>query len=335
MKWIVLILVFPASQVFSQSIEWRQVDATTTSSFRALSVVNDSIAWLGGTAGTVGRSTNGGKTWTFTQVPGMEKVDFRTLYAFDKRRAIIANAGSPAYIMLTQDGGATWKEVYKNEDPDAFFDGVDFWNDNEGIIFGDPIKGRMLMLRTRDGGFTWEGIAGAPLLRDGEASFAASGTGIRCVNSKEVIIATGGKTSRLFLSNDKGQTWRVINAPILQGESTTGIFSVAFRNPKEGIIVGGDYKRDSLVTDHIFYTLDGGRIWKKPTAPTRGYRECVEYIDSKIVISSGPNGIDISRDSGVTWKPLSDERGYSVVRKARKGTRIIAAGGKGRIALLR
>jgi photosystem II stability/assembly factor-like uncharacterized protein len=300
-----------------------------------LSVVDDSVAWLGGTAGTIGRSTNGGITWTFTQVPGHTDVDFRTLYAFDKQKAVIANAGSPAHILLTTDGGASWREVYTNKDSSAFFDGVDFWNDNEGIIFGDPIRGRMLMLRTRDGGMNWGEITTSPKLKEGEASFAASGTGIRCLNKKDVILATGGKTSRLFLSLDKGQSWRSILTPILQGESTTGTFSIAFRNFKEGIIVGGDYKRDTLKVAHVFYTLDGGRIWKTPASPTRGYRECVEFVDAKRVISTGPTGTDISNNNGISWEPLSDDKGFHVVRKARKGTRIIAAGSKGAIAVLR
>lgn len=336
MKWFPLLVIIVGHQAFSQkAIQWQRIAAPTTSSFRALSVVDDSVAWLAGTAGTVGRTTNGGKTWTFMQVPGLTDVDFRTLYAFDRQKVVIANAGSPAHVLVTTDGGTKWKEVYTNKDSSAFIDGIDFWNENEGIIIGDPIHGKMLMLRTKDGGHSWEEIATSPKVKEGEASFAASGTGIRCLNKKDAILATGGKTSRLFLSLDKGQSWRSIPTPILQGESSTGIFSIAFRNNKEGIIVGGDYKRDTLKVAHIFYTLDGGRIWKTPTSPTRGYRECVEFVDAKRVISTGPTGTDISNNNGITWEPLSDDKGFHVVRKARKGNRIIAAGSKGAIAVLR
>ena len=67
-------------------------------------------------------------------------MDFRTLYAFNSKEAIIANAGSPANIMRTKDGGITWKIIYANKDSLAFFDGIDFWNDSEGIISGAESK---------------------------------------------------------------------------------------------------------------------------------------------------------------------------------------------------
>ena len=79
----------------------------------------------------------------------------------------------------------------------AFFDGIGFWNDKEGIIYGDPLKNRLLLLRTNDGGKSWEAFPeqDRPLLAAGEASFAASGTTIRCIGTQKVIIiATGGKS---------------------------------------------------------------------------------------------------------------------------------------------
>ena len=335
MRLMVLLLLFLASRVQSQPLSLSNAATNTDASFRALSVVSDSIAWVGGTKGTVGRTTNGGITWSFTQVAQLEKADFRSLYAFNDQKALIANAGSPAHILLTMDGGVSWKEVYKNEHPDAFFDGIDFWNNQEGVIYGDPMQGRMLMLQTTDGGLTWQENVQAPVVSEGEASFASSGTGIRCMDQRTLLLATGGKVSRLFLSNDKGMNWRQISTPIIQGESTTGIFSVSFMNTKQGIIVGGDYKRDTLRVNHVFFTQNGGKDWMAPKVPTRGYRECVEYINSKLVIATGPGGMDISRDGGKTWLPFSDEKGFSVVRKARKGKLILAAGGKGKIAVLR
>jgi photosystem II stability/assembly factor-like uncharacterized protein len=120
----------------------------TLASFRGLSVVDDSVAWVSGSLGTVGRTVSGGRKWQFSTVPGMEKADFRTLYAFDSLHARIGNAGSPAVLLSTEDGGKTWKEVYRNIHPDAFLDGVDFWDEKRGMVYGDPINGRLLLLKT-------------------------------------------------------------------------------------------------------------------------------------------------------------------------------------------
>ncbi|MBL7856641.1 MAG: hypothetical protein JNM57_03055 [Cyclobacteriaceae bacterium] len=332
MIWILLLTTVT---VHAQELKWQRIEANTTASFRGLSVVNDSIAWVSGTQGWVGRTTNGGQSWDFVQVPTFDQVDFRSLYAMSKQKAIIANAGSPANILMTADGGQTWRTVYTNAHADAFFDGMSFWNDKEGMIYGDPIGGKLLLLITHDGGESWQEVKQAPVLNTGEASFAASGTGIRCMEKNRVVIATGGKVSRLLRSSDMGKTWRSYSPPILQGEPSTGIFSVAFRNDTDGIVVGGNYLLDSVRTNHVLYTKDGGKKWMAPVVPTRGYRECVEYITTQMVIAVGPSGSDISRDGGMTWGALSDEKGFHVVQKARKGSLVLAAGGKGLIAVLK
>ncbi|MCD6013503.1 MAG: Oxidoreductase [Flavipsychrobacter sp.] len=334
--YLILLLFIVSTQLYSQDVRWQAITPQTDASFRGLSVVDDSVAWVSGSKGWVGRSINGGKDWTFTQVKGFEKNDFRSLYAFDANNAIIANAGSPAYIMRTTDGGKNWKIVYQNNDTSAFIDGVDFWNNKEGIIYGDPINGRMMILKTKDGGRIWQALSenSRPMLMEGEASFAASGTNIHCYGKDKVAIATGGKISRLFLSSDRGASWIIDTPPIIHGESTTGIFSFDFSSDITGIIVGGDYKKDTLKRDHIFYTHDGGKQWLTPVTPTRGYRECVAKINN-IMLASGPSGTDISYDGGANWKALSDEKGFHVVKKSRTGNLLVIAGSSGKISLLK
>jgi len=317
-------IYFPA---VGQTYTLQNCKVEVKSSFRGLSVVDDNTVWVSGSSGWIGKSTDGANQWEFKQVSGFEKLDFRSLYAFDSQNAIIANAGSPAHILKTTDGGNSWQIFYQNNHPDAFFDGIDFWNDREGIIYGDPIEGRMLLLITKDGGQTWTELPNTqrPLLNTGEASFAASGTGIRCSGKSKVIISTGGKSSRIFVSKNKGVLWKVLTPPIQQGESSTGIFSVAFRNNK-GIVVGGDYLQDSLKVKHVLLTNDAGKTWQTPATPTRGYRECVEYILNEVLIATGPSGTDVSYNEGRDWLPLSNEKGFHVVRKALKGNLVVIAG---------
>ncbi len=336
MKCLSLLFLLISNSLAAQQFTLKDVAPTTDASFRGLSVVDDHVAWVSGSKGWVGLTTNGGARWELKQVKGYEQCDFRSLYAFDGNKAIIANAGSPAYILYSKDGGTSWTEVYKNEDSAAFFDGIDFWNSNNGIIYGDPIHKKMLLLTTQDGGASWQEKPAAcrPELAEGEASFAASGTTIKCMNKKTVIIATGGKISRLLISDDRGSTWGSVHMPIIQGTSTTGIFSLACKDEKTMIVTGGDYKQDSLKKDHVFYSTNGGKTWTAPTTPTRGYRECVTYLKDNKVIALGPSGMDVSYNDGISWKPLSDETGFHVVKKSRKGNLVIFAGSKGKISVL-
>src|ERR1044071_317489 len=68
----------------------------TKTSLRGLSVVNDNVVWVSGSNGTVGKTLDGGKTWTWMTVTGFEKKDFRDIEAFDGASAIIIAIAEPA-----------------------------------------------------------------------------------------------------------------------------------------------------------------------------------------------------------------------------------------------
>jgi photosystem II stability/assembly factor-like uncharacterized protein len=333
MRSLLVLLFICSQQLFAQDFIFNEVKIDSNYSFRGLSVVDDSVAWLGGSKGSVGTSIDGGRTWKFNIVKGFEKFEFRSIYAFDAKCAIVANAGSPACILRTIDGGKNWTEVYRNTDSLAFFDGIDFWNPTTGIIYGDPIDGKMLMLVTYDRGLTWQAEKYPPHVEQGEASFAASGTNIRFMGS-HVYIATGGKESRIIHRNQDGIFWHYIKPPILKGADSQGIFSMAILNRKKIIIVGGDYLKEAQTEKHVFFTSNGGKKWQFPKTATSGYRECVEYINKNTVIAVGPSGSDISLNGGKNWKPLSHGTNLHVIRKARKGSLIIAAG-RQKIAILK
>jgi photosystem II stability/assembly factor-like uncharacterized protein len=303
------------------------------SSIRGLSAVSDKVIWFSGSKGYVGLSTDGGISWTYGQVKEFETMDFRSLYAFDSKKALIANAGSPAHILKTVDGGKTWNPVYHNGHAEIFLDGMDFWDDKTGLIYGDPIGGRMMILKTNNGGNSWNEIEidQRPALRKGEASFAASGTGIRCVNKKEVVISTGGQVSRLWYSSDRGDHWVPRPVPIIQGKNTTGIFSVGIKRNK-WIVVGGDYQLDSLAEQHVYYS-SSGKSWQAPITPTRGYRSAVEFIFEKTWFALGQGGFDFSIDDGMNWIKGPEEKGLHVVRRTRYGTKIFAAG-NGKVSII-
>lgn len=114
-------------------------NAPANVSFRGMSIPSDDVIWLSGSEGTVGKSTDAGKTWIWIKVKGYEKNDFRDIHAFDSSTAIIMAVGDPAYILKTKDGGLTWNIVFTKTLPGLFLDAMDFRNEKEGICIGDPI----------------------------------------------------------------------------------------------------------------------------------------------------------------------------------------------------
>jgi len=79
--------------------------------------------------------------------------------------------------------------------------------------------------------------------------------------------------------------------------------------------------------------MDRGKTWTLPIKPTRGLRECVEFLGNENLIAIGPQGADWSNDGGMNWNPLSDEKGFHVVRKARAGSLVVAVG-NGKISVI-
>jgi photosystem II stability/assembly factor-like uncharacterized protein len=271
-------------------------------------------------------------------VPGASGLDFRDIEALDEDTAILLSAGSPAKIYRTADGGMSWKESYSNLHPKIFFNSMDFWDASNGIAVSDPIDGYFFVIRTGDGGKSWGIIPGMkmPKALQGEANFAGSGTCLTVHGKTHVWFGTGGASARIFFSADRGKTWSASDTPIIAGEPSTGIFSVAFRDRLNGIIVGGDYKKIHQAEKSAAITRDGGKTWvltKSP--PPCGFSECVRYFrfrgkESLIVVS--PSGWSIGSSDGDLW-PYHGDSGFHSIDFAADGHTGWAVGDDGKIAL--
>jgi photosystem II stability/assembly factor-like uncharacterized protein len=328
-KTFILFVVTLMALQYAMSQSVKLLTSGTNTSLRGLSVVDDRVIWVSGSNGTVGRSVDSGHTFKWITIKGFEKTDFRDIEAFDESSAIIMGVAEPAYILRTIDGGENWKLVYENKKKGMFLDAMEFWNENSGIVIGDPIDGKFFIARTFNGGINWQDIPAQnyPAADSGEACFASSGTNIRKLNKQEAVFITGGLKSHLFIRDRK------ILLPIIQGKESTGANSLAVKNEKTMIVVGGDFTAKDSTLKNCYITSDGGTTWMAPTIAPHGYRSCVEWLGKKKWITCGLNGIDYSADEGNTWKWISTEN-FHVCRKAKKSKAVFFAGGGGRIGKL-
>jgi photosystem II stability/assembly factor-like uncharacterized protein len=226
---------------------------------------------------------------------------------------------------------------HTNKIPEGFYDGMAFWDADNGVLIGDPINGRLFIMLTSDGGKTWEPLPpeSSPAVVTGEYGFAASGTGIAVYGKNHLWIATGGAVARVFYSNDRGITWNVATTPIVSGNQSSGIFSIAFRDLMHGVIVGGNYQQPNEVKDNAAITNDGGKTWELIKNPVSvEYRSGVAYVpglSAPMLVAVGPSGSDYSVDDGRTWMRFSNE-GYHTLSFAGSTNAGWAAGADGRIA---
>src|SRR5689334_16198545 len=225
-----LTAVFLCAMASATFAQWVKQDVKTTASLRGLSVVNDHVVWASGTAGTVIRTVDGGKTWNVYTVPAAEKLDFRDIEAFDADTAYILSIGNgdSSRIYKTIDGGKTWKLQFQNTNEKAFFDAIACWDRNNCIAMSDPVDGHYPLIATSDGGANWKPLVSnqMPAAKDGEAAFAASGTCLIAQGKSTAFLVSGGNDARVFRSDDRGLTWNVVNTPMIKGTSGSGIFSI-------------------------------------------------------------------------------------------------------------
>src|SRR5262245_43127567 len=309
----------------------------TTAVLRGVSAVDSQVAWASGNRGTLLKTTDGGTSWQAIKVPGAESLDFRDVEAFDANTAYLLSIGEgeKSRIYKTTDGGQNWKPQFNNQNPKAFFDALAFWDARNGIALSDPVDGRFLIIKTTDGGSTWKEIPAEhiPPALPGEAAFAASGTCITVQGQSNVWIATGGGAARVLRSIDGGTTWQAATTPIQSGQPSSGIFSIAFKDAKNGVIVGGDYTKEKEALSNAATTNDGGRTWKLVSGNIPGgFRSGVSYLtgpSSSMIIAVGPNGSDYSLDNGESWMSFGSA-GYHAVDLAPSGAGW-AVGAEGKI----
>jgi photosystem II stability/assembly factor-like uncharacterized protein len=329
---------------------WEMQDSRTTASLRGIHAVGGGVAWASGTNGTVLRTEDSGYMWQSCAMPtGAEKLDFRSIWAWDANTAIVMSSGpgDQSRLYKTTDGCSHWKLVFTNPEKDGFYDALLFVNPQHGVVLGDPghgdphvnpVEGGYFTFRIRitaDGGETWAPVTDPefngpgrnlqPLA--GEAFFAASNTSM---DARDGWLWIGTSRNRVLrrkaplwvvpgalcggaidpFSSSCGIPWidwQSASAPLASGNTSSGIFSLAFRDDKHGMAVGGDYTKPNESAGAAAWTTDGGQHWTAAQKLPHGYRSAVAWdTDAKAWIAAGTNGSDISYDDGKTWQPLDD-----------------------------
>ena len=132
--------------------------------------------------------------------------------------------------------------------------------------------------------------------------------------------------------NRASKKFEVFSTPIIQGESSQGMYTVDFFKDKFGIAAGGDYTKQTANINNIATTKDAGKTWQiQASGNNAGYTTCVKIrpgSKGKEILAVGDQHISISRDFGKTWTKISDEKGFFVAEWVDKNTVVLAGSGK-------
>lgn len=303
--------------------QWVAQSSPTDAELRGLSVVSPRVVWASGMRGTVLHTIDGGRHWTRETIGGAGGLDLRAIAATSDLVAHAMSIADSSRIYRTTDGGKSWRLRWAATRKGTFLDAIRFWDAQHGIAMSDPVDGRFLIVTTDDGGESWQELPAEriPPALPGEGAFAASGTCLTVYGDFDVWLASGGgSVARLYHSSDRGRTWTVHDTPIRAGVPSAGIFSVAFRDARHGVIAGGDYQQPALRGRNLAVTSDGGATWTlaDSAASPAGYRSAVAYVpgtEGRTLIAVGLSGTDISRDGGRSWTQV-DSIAYNSVQFA-------------------
>lgn len=291
--------------------------------------------WFGGTDSKAGFISFQNEAETKIVKLQKENTDFRSM-AYANGSIYVLNAGTPAnmYTLNTFGYSCASNLIYTESGEKVFYDSmfIDI-KTGFGVVIGDPTEDCLSVLLTENSGKNWKKIPCdiLPKIVEGEAAFAASDTNVKIVDGV-IYIISGGKKSRLFMSEDKGSTWQVFDTPIIQGEAMTGAFSMDFYNKRKGIIVGGNYEnqKDNSVNKAI--TRNGGKTWKTVSKDEAfGYASCVQFMPKsrgKVVYTCGTSGVYYSTNFGENWTKILDDSDFYTLRFSGKNNIYLAGKNK-------
>jgi len=202
-------------------------------------------------------------------------------------------AGSPSVcegtILYTNNGGESWQEIFRDFIIGYSFNSMFFIDLNYGWVVGDFLYADLV--KTTDGGFTWNSISG---------QFNDFPNSVFFIDSLNGWITTGSSNrwkniyGAIYYSYNGGYSWtEQYNAGY-----ESSINSLFFIDNSEGWAVG----RDTTIKGLILHTIDGGVKWEIQLSGIYKQLHSVTFNNAYRGWAVGDSGTILSTiDGGKNW----------------------------------
>ncbi len=282
-----------AGQIWKYAINpentWVVQPSGTTDTLKCVKAVDNNVVWTGGTHGTVLFTTNSGTSWKSVgggtigtnTVDAVEAVNATTAF-------ITTYSGNTGRIFRTTNGGTSWSLVESKTG--VAFGGIQMKTALEGYAIGSPSAGKWNVIKTKDGGATWNSIATEPK-EDSLTVLGENYAGPHYVRPYGVqllgdTISFGSVSGVVYRSTNLGATWST-------SSSVSPLSALHFNSSSVGLSGSSYY-------DSIRFTSDGGISWKKASA---AWAKPVTYISGSNNEFWATNGSSIAytKNMGQDW----------------------------------
>jgi len=204
------------------------------------------------------------------------------------------NSAAAATISRSVNSGGSWTPVSVAATISAVTD-IHMLSDNEGLAFGAGTGNRVGILRTANGGQSWEAVATAPQMsgsneRPIPGAIAAVGDTVWC-------LTTAGRVAR---TPNKGSSWS--SAGINAGAITP--IGVGFQNARNGIVVFNP--PGTSTTFRVSRTADGGTTWATVPGELQLGAAPLSVLsrDGHILVVCADGAVFGTDDGGSTWNAV-------------------------------
>lgn len=279
---------------------WKKQFDPPTAQFEGSSIkaVSNQVAWGAGNVSNVPyitRTLNGNSWSNLIRVTSAQE----PIYAITGRSSQLAWVGTgptsgQAAVYRTSNGGTAWTRVSVAA-VTGFVNGIHFFDDQNGIVFGDPLNNRWGIGITTDGGASWE--ASSTLLSLGKPSEIGWNNAYAAVGDN---LWFGTNNSRIYYSTNRGASWNFGITP------TVNSFGVAFANESDGLATFNQGS-DGTGVPMVAVTRDGGKTWDPTTLPFNGaLPQSVTFVPGTTrAFVATQAGIFETSDFGASWKQMA------------------------------
>ncbi|MBW8050665.1 MAG: T9SS type A sorting domain-containing protein [Cytophagales bacterium] len=267
---IFLWFLFKIEYVYAQ---WVTQNSNTTNILSDVHFINDSIGYIGGSGGTVLKTSDGGNNWV--DVFSLNGFGLSTIYAVDKDTVYTSRIS----LYKSTDAGMTWTDFGGLGSWGSTIHDIYFLNAQIGFIIKSGIH------KTTDYGNSWQivynPVAGfIDMFQFTSASIAYAAGGISF---------DGSSIGEIHKTTNGGDTWQDLNI------STSEITAFNFINDTIGYFF--NFQRQ------LHNTINGGTSWTivNDSVPGDYVTDCI-FLNSQIgYIVEAEGNIYKTTDGGVNW----------------------------------
>ena len=229
--FLYIFIKFPTAQ-------WSEQNSGVTTDLYCVSAVNNNVVWIGGAAGKVLLTTNGGTNWLVYTVP-VNTLDLGSIWGIDANTALVTGTGASSLVYKTTNAGANWIQVFSQSG--GYINAIWMSSENNGFMMGDPVNNRWSLWKTSNGGSNWDSTG---LYLPDTAGVLSFNNALFSTGS-HIWFGTNGR--KIYYSSNSGINW------IAQDAAGKVITAVIWFNTLNTGMAGG--------SSPIIFTTTGGNSW--------------------------------------------------------------------------